>query len=247
MNNDEFKFGIKLTITITLIILGIIIGISIFVFTERKTEKDIYSEILSNTDKNTNIVDISEISLETKGINKEEFESYLRLFGYLVREYPELVEKEEKNTLMIDAAVILLNTLYTYNNEVDGIATFEADKINQIVKEMNGAYIDKKLDVKNVYKYDEEKNIYIPQIMEFPNCLYLETININKEYDKIEAEFKVAFPNENDSLSYTNSEPVDLETYTVKAVILENTEYEYSKYYVSSIEVISKEMVSYNK
>ena len=95
MNNDEFKFGIKLTITITLIILGIIIGISIFVFTERKTEKDIYSEILSNTDKNTNIVDISEISLETKGINKEEFESYLRLFGYLVREYPELVEKEE--------------------------------------------------------------------------------------------------------------------------------------------------------
>lgn len=246
MNNDEFKAGMKITIVATLIVIGIIIGFLIFVFSAKKTETDIYSEILSNTSKNANDIDVSEISLETKGIDKTEFESYLKLFGYLVRQYPELTEKEEKNTLMIDAAVRLLNTVYTYEYSEDGVTVFEADKINQIVKEMNGEYVSKNLEVENRYKYDEEKNVYIPQIQEFSDCLYLETASIKKDDDKIQAEFKVAFPNETEMSNYTNKLPVELETYTVKAVVLENLEYEYSKYYVSSIEVVSKEKVKYN-
>lgn len=246
MDNDEFKLGMKLTITITLIIIGIIIGFGVFIFSARNTETDIYSEILSNTSKDVNSIDVSEISLETKGIDKKEFESYLKLFGYLVREYPELVEKEEKNTLMIDAAVNLLNTVYTYEYTVDGETAFEADKINKIVREMNGQYINKNLEVKTRYKYDEEKNIYIPQEQETTECLYLETISIVKEDDKIETEFKVSFPNEETLSNYTNKLPVEIETYTVKAVVLENSEYEYSKYYVSDIKVVSKEMIKYN-
>lgn len=247
MDNEEFKVGIKLTITITLIIIGIIIGFLVFVFSSKNTETDIYSEIFSNTNKDVNSIKVSEISLETKGIDKEEFESYLNLFGYLVREYPELVEKEEKNTLMIDAAVNLLNTVYTYEYTVDEIPAFEADKINKIVREMNGEYIYKKLDVKTRYKYDEEKNVYIPQIEENTECLFLETISLVKEDDKIETEFKIAFPDEKTFSDYTNNLPVEMETYTVKAIILENSEYEYSKYYVSSIDVVKKEAVAYNK
>lgn len=247
MNNEEFKLGIKTTITITLIIIGIIIGVLIYVFSSRNTEADIYAEILSNTTKDLNSTSVSEISLETKGIDKEEFESYLKLFGHLVKEYPELVEKEEKHTLMLDAAVELLNTMYTYEeNNVNENLVLEADKINKIVREMNGEYINKKLNVKNRYKYDEEKNEYIVQANDFNECLLIETLNIVKEDEKIEAEFKVAFPDEKSFSDYTNNLPVEMQTYTVKAVILENSEYEYSKYYVSNIDVIKKETVSYN-
>ena len=42
-------------------------------------------------------------------------------------------------------------------------------------------------------------------------------------------------------------EPIlELETYNIKATILENKDYEFSKYYVSNIKQISKELVKYN-
>lgn len=247
MNNDQFKFGIKLTITICILVFIIIIGLFIYIFHSNKATPDIYSEILSNTSKDANLIDISEISLESKGINKEEFENYLSLFGRQVREYYTLEDKEEKNTLMLDSAVSFLTTLYMNEHVEDGILTYEADKINKIVTEMNGIYINKKLDVTEIYKYDEEKNVYIPQQLESPGYLYIETVDINKIEDRIEAEFKVAFPEETDALKYNNNEQVKIETYTVKAVILENEEYEYSKYYVSSLEILSKEKIEYNK
>lgn len=243
MDNEQFKLGMKITITIAIIVIGIIIGALINVFCIKPAKPDIYSEILSNTDKELDMTKVNEIALESKGIDKDEFNNYLSIFGLLVNKYPALDKEENEKTTMIDAAVEFLNTSFMYEPKMNEnqVETYEADKVNKIIKEMKGEYINKNLDVSVVYTYDANTNTYVPQEMEPTNCLLLETLDINKKDEKIETTFKVAFPGNGEYATYLEKEPIEIETFTIKAIVLENEEYEYSKYYVSNIEVVKKE------
>ena len=252
MNKEQFILGIKITIFISIVTLIIIIGILLYVFNSKKANPDFYSELLSSADTETSNIDVAEISLEAKGIDKEEFENYLSMFSHLFyegyyKDY-ELTQEELKDTQNMNMAIDFLDILYLYEGEKDeqGIIAYEVEKVNNIVKEMTGTYIYKKLDVKNIYSYDETKNVYIPNLQDNINTLLISMDELEKKDEKIEVIYKVAFAKESEKQKYLEGQKVELETYNIKATILENKDYEFSKYYVSSIKQISKELVKYN-
>ena len=63
----------------------------------------------------------------------------------------------------------------------------------------------------------------------------------------IEVKFKNVFVNNEEITKYINGEKVLLETYELKASLMENETYDYSKYYINNIELIKKDVVEYNK
>lgn len=246
MNNEQFKFGIKVTVAIFIIIIVIIIGVLIYVFNPHNAEVNIYSEILSNIENDNKI---SEISLETKGIDKQEFESYLSSFALL--EYNknlELSDEEAKNIGMINAAANFLDIVYLKEEQLEDESqiSYEADKVNKIIREMNGEYIEKNINVSKIYTFNEEQNTYSLQSSDKINSIFINLDEVTKTEDKIQVIYEVIFPTEEEYINYTEKKPVEIETYKIRATLLENEEYEYSKYYVSSINTISKEKVKYN-
>ena len=71
-------------------------------------------------------------------------------------------------------------------------------------------------------------------ISEFTYCTKIE--NISKNGDEIEVEYEVAIMTEEQYAKYLVSQELEVESYKVKAVIMKNVDYEYSKYFVKSIE-----------
>lgn len=49
---------------------------------------------------------------------------------------------------------------------------------------MTGTYIYKKLDVKNIYSYDETKNVYIPNLQDNINTLLISMEELEKKMKK---------------------------------------------------------------
>ena len=65
--------------------------------------------------------------------------------------------------------------------------------------------------------------------------------------DNIEVRFKNVFGTNEEITKLMNNEKVSLKTYEYKAIVKENSAFNYSKYYISSIELIDSEVVEYNK
>ena len=74
-------------------------------------------------------------------------------------------------------------------------------------------------------------------------------ISIQKEFfsDLINVKFTNVFGTNEEITKYMNNEKVSLNTYEFDAVLKENLSFEYSKYYISDIKLVSKEMKEYNK
>ena len=64
----------------------------------------------------------------------------------------------------------------------------------------------------------------------------MDITEISKTEDKIDVTYELAFMTKEQMADYMTGKDVDIETKTINAVILYNTDYMYSKYFVSSIE-----------
>ncbi len=70
---------------------------------------------------------------------------------------------------------------------------------------------------------------------EKPCCVEIE--DISKSDNKIEVCYKLAIFNQEQMAEYATTQEVLTETKKVKAIIICNTDYQYSKYFVNQIEV----------
>lgn len=208
----------KIILYIGCISLILIIAMAIYVFYPNKSTLSVYS-------------DEENISLEKDGIKTEEFNKYLLSISLLVNEeYEDKYGVEEiENIRMLDTAISYIHTLEeTPVLNEDGNYEYDANIINKIIQEMNGLNIEKNIPVGNKYTYNEEKNMYIvSEGNETITCTNIEIIEFSKKDNKIELVYKC-------NLGEKNS------NYKIKAILVENSSYEYSKYFVNTIEKISQ-------
>lgn len=249
MNDEELKKKVKRSVIIFAIGLIIIVIGVIYIMASPTSKKNIYEEYNSNTELTAGV---SKVFLETKGINKEELEKYLSVAAILRRtEVPTDVldaEKDNYKYMLVTANFIkdVLGEELTLN-ETDNISYVEDTKINNILKELFGKYIQDNLNVTNYFEYNAEEAKYVVKNTEdyFSYLVELSEVEVNDSL--IEIKFKNVFGNNEEITKFINNENVSLETYEFKATLMENEEYEYSKYYINNIELINKETVEYNK
>ncbi len=221
MTDRELKKHLKkLSISIILVAL-VMIMLSVYTLGSTKAQFSIY-----NSSKYTN-------NLQALGIEEEEFKKYLSMFGNLVN------DKYDENETILNTASYFMDNMYSaYEikiNEV-GMKYYDANIINEVVKEINGTYVKENIDGGQTYTYNIENNIYTQNQTqtEIPYCI--EITEISKNGEQIEVTYKLAMLTNEQMAEYMTGKKVDFETKTVKAIILNNTDYEYSKYFVSSIE-----------
>lgn len=252
MNDEKLKKGIKRSFMIFFLGLILIAIIVFYISISPNPKKTIYDEF-SNSDEVT--TEVSKVFLETKGINKEELEKYLSVGAILIREdLPKDILKEEKDNYKY---MLLANSFITdvkgeelALDETNNIPYVESDKVNEILKELNGKFIRNSLNVIGYYEYVEDelgnkkyniknKEDFVSYLVEFSEAEFLS--------DNIEVKFKNVFGTNEEITKLMNNEKVSLKTYEYKAIVKENSTFNYSKYYISSIELMGSEVVEYNK
>lgn len=208
------KLGIACIISFVLIII-----LSVYTLGSTKAKLSIYE----NSEYSDN--------LELLGINEEEFKQYLTLFGRLIKE-------DEENIANLDLVTEFIDYMYpTYVVQTEG-KSYEANIINEVAKEIRGTVIDKKSDLKETYTYNQDVGIYTKYKKDDTifHCIDIE--EISKDGDKIVVIYKLAEMTTMQMSDYMIGKETDFKEYKVKAVIMNNVEYQYSKYFVSSIEKI---------
>ena len=252
MNDEKFKKGIKRSFILFFLGLIFITIIVFYISISPNPKKTIYDEF-----NNSEVVttEVSKVFLETKGINKEEFEKYLSVGAILTREdLPKDISKEERDNYKY---MLLANSFITdvkgeelALDEINNISYVESNKVNEILKELNGKFIKNNLNVTGYYEYIEDelgnkkyniqnKEDFVSYLVEFSEVEFLS--------DNIEVRFKNVFGTNEEITKLMNNEKVSLKTYEYKAIVKENSAFNYSKYYISSIELIDSEVVEYNK
>lgn len=209
----------KIIIGIGCVSLILVIAIAIYVFFPQKTTISVYSD--------TQIV-----NLEKDGIKTEEFNKYLAAVSLLVNEeYEDIYGAEEiENIRMLDTAI---SHIHLSGEEIPdlnetGNYEYDANTINKIIQEINGLNIEKSIPVGNKYTYNEEKNVYVvSENNTITACEIIEIEEFSKKDNKIELTYK-CYLGEKDS------------TYKIKAILVENSDYKYSKYFVNTIEKIAQ-------
>lgn len=219
MTDLQFKKRLKKFVPIPILLILGIIALSIYILGSNKAELSIYTSAET------------ENKLQALGINEEEFKQYLSIAGYMLND-----SNEEKLKL----AANFIDTLCSaYEAEVaeDGSKNYEKEMMNQVLKEMTGDYIKEDIDISQYYTYDEQTTVYtqIKNFEEKPYCIEIE--DISKNDDKIEVRYKLAILNNEQMAEYANNQEMQVETRKVKAVIICNSDYQYSKYFVSQVEV----------
>lgn len=240
MDEEKFKNSLKKTIIVIIVVLIFILIIGIYIFNSKKAQLSIYS----NKEQGN--------MFQSIGMKEEEFKQYLSVFSLLVNEKYNQDGYDDKtldNMRVLDTAISYIEEMSSYevtqNNE--GLQTYEANIINEIAKEIKGMYISNNIDAGNLYTYDETQNVYIKNESEYTTVYCTQIDEIEKKDGKIITTYKCIFPKDNELSEYQENNPIEIETYTIKATIVENTDYEYSKYFISSIEKISNENVKYNE
>ena len=155
MNDEKFKKGIKRSFILFFLGLIFITIIVFYISISPNPKKTIYDEF-SNSEVVT--TEVSKVFLETKGINKEEFEKYLSVGAILTREdLPKDISKEERDNYKY---MLLANSFITdvkgeelALDEINNISYVESNKVNEILKELNGKFIKNNLNVTGYYEY----------------------------------------------------------------------------------------------
>lgn len=221
MTDRDLKKSFK-KLGIIFAVMGVLIVIlSVYTLSSTKTELSIYdkSECSNN--------------LQALGINEDEFKKYLSIFGNLIIESS---NENEQNLNMISEFIDEMCPIYEAIIDESGLKCYDAEIVNNIAKELKGQGINKKsYDVNTNYIYNEEKNSYIQSknLKEKTVCNKID--NITKNGDKIDVTYELIVM---DSEKLVSENEENLKKYKVKAIILNNLEYEYSKYFVSDIEKI---------
>ena len=135
-------------------------------------------------------------------------------------------------------------------NETTNESTIYEQKVKEILKEFNGKYVKDNLNVENYFKFTEDElgnKYYVVKNSEDFVSYITELTEVDINGDLINVKFTNVFGTNEEITKYMNNEKVSLNTYECDAVLKENLSFEYSKYYISDIKLVSKEMKEYNK
>ena len=251
MSNEEFRKKITIRLVIFLIAVGLVLGMVYYTFFYLKANLSIAEDYNAN-DTDVDLA-VSKNYLETKGIDKDELEKYLAVITNLkmvkVPKDIEASEAEKKDNYMkVTTAINLLKEVKGEEidiNETTGDKTYSKEKIHGVLKELLGMFIKENVNVENYYELNEENNYVIKkEDNTLSHLVELEDVNIN--YDIITAKFKSVFGTNEEISKLMNNEKIRLQTYEYRVELKMNSKYDYSKYYVVSVEQIGKEEIEYN-
>lgn len=249
MNDIKFKKGVKRSFKLFFVGIVVILLMLIYISISPKSKKTIYDEYNVSDDMATGV---SKVYLETKGIKKEELEKYLSVAAILTRDNVNKDIEEKENYIYMQTVINFLSDItgneLEENDETEEV-TIEAKKVEDILKEFNAKYIKNNLNVTNFFEYVEDElgnKYYLVKNQEDFVSYLIEISDVQISGDLIEVTFKNVFGTNEEITKLMNNEKVSLDTYEYKAIIKENLEYEYSKYYISEINVINMEKKDYN-
>lgn len=210
----------KLSVLLVFVILAIVL-LSVYTLGFGKAELSLYTSAESQ-DK-----------LQALGIGEDEFKQYLSIAGYRIQ-----TDSDEK---MLNMATDFIDTLCSaYEAEVgeDGTKSYDMDVIKEVSKEMTGTNFKGTIPENEFYQYHAETNMCtsMKEPSEKPFCVNIK--DVSKNDDKIEVTYELAVVTPEQMAEYSTNGKLDLDTQTVKAVIICNSDYEYSKYFISSVEEV---------
>lgn len=223
MTDRELKKRLKKLGIAFLLAFVVIIMLLIYILGSTKAKLSIYtsSEVTNN--------------LQALGIEDEEFKQYLSVVGNLVD------ENYSQSQRILNTTIYFINNMcssYEVQTNENGLKIYDAEVVNEIAKEINGAYVKEGFETGESYTYHKEQNIYEQNKELDKNPYCIEIKEIAKNGDKIEVTYELAIMTSEQMAEYMTGKELEFETHTVKAIIMNNTNYKYSKYFVSSIEEI---------
>lgn len=223
MTNIQLKKALKKLGMAVVLIIFVMIGLSVYTLGSTKAELSIYEN--AEYEKN----------LQALGIEEEEFKEYLSLAGYL--------SQNDGYEECLNMATSFMDTLCSsYEPEMaeDGTKSYDFNIINDILKEIIGDYIKGDGKENEYYKFDKEANLYVKnkELEEIPYCLEIK--EISKNDNTIEVTYDLAFMTPKERTEYIANQNIDVDKHTMKAIIMCNTDYTYSKYFISQIEEVEK-------
>lgn len=224
MTDKELKKRLKkLAIALILVVICMIILLG-YTLGSQKAELSLYT--------NSGYVD----NLQSLGLKEEEFKQYLALFGYLAdSEYSE----KEKMLNMATNFMEVMCPSYEPQTDANGLKSYDADGIKEIVKEVKGMSGKEDLEEGQYYIYEKESNQFKQK--QPMDCLMdcQEIKEITKNGEEIEVIYTFyAMTKEQMAEFRTGQSQEEYTIHTAKAVIVPNAEYEYSKYFVREIKEI---------
>lgn len=219
MTDKELKKKFKKLVLILAIFFIVIITLLGYTLGSKKANLSVYT----SSD--------AEINMTALGINEDEFYSYLSIAGFCINENSKL-----------ELATYFIDNMCSQNATDDngnGEKQYDKTLINDVLKEFCGEFIKSKLKDDDYYKYEEQSDSYvqIKELEKIPYCLDIE--EISKKDDDIEVIYKLALMTSNQMANFENEKKEELEIHTVKATIMSNTDYKYSKYFISNIEEVN--------
>ena len=227
MNNEQFSFGMKISIILTCIVLAAGIAILVNVLKVNNTSSSVLSEV-------------SKTNVEAQFENDDELKQYLQVFALMVQE--ETANKAKQ----VETCIGFLNQIFWYEsiNTHEGYACYEEQIIKNVAREMLGVSM---LETSEEIIYDSEYKGYRYALAEeFLKGKCMDIININKQDETYEIEYTCTFPGESGLYELAEGNPINLNTYKIKATLQKNEKYEYSKYYLKNVELLDKDVVQYN-
>lgn len=218
MTDRELKKNIKklgIVLSLMLVLVG---GLAVYTLRDKKAELSIYT--------NAEYTD----NLQALGIEEKEFREYLSVFGNLVDE-----NYSEKERTM-NMAVHFLENMSSYEAQENGGKMYEAEVIDKIAQEVVGDFIKEEINSSEIYEFRKAENEYVQKqdIERIPYCVEIK--EVSKKEDKIEVVYTLAMMTKEQMAEYLTGQKSDLQTYHVKLELMNNKEYEYSKYFVSHME-----------
>lgn len=227
MNNEQFSLGMKISIIITCIVLAAGIILLVNVLRTKNTSNSVLEEV-------------SKTNVEAQFKNNEELKQYLQVFALMVQ------EEKATEAKHLETSIGFLNQIFWYEpiNTKEGYACYEEEIIKNVAREMLGVFV---LETSEEIIYDSEYKGYRYALAgEFLNGKCMDISNVNKQDEIYEIEYTCTFPGESGLYELSEGKSINLTTYTIKAILQKNENYEYSKYYLKNIELLSKDIVQYN-
>ena len=209
----------KLSVLLIFLMLAIVL-LSVYTLGFGKAELSLYTSAESQ-DK-----------LQALGIGEDEFKQYLSIAGYMIQ-----IDSDEKMLNMATDFIDMLCSAYEAEVGEDGTKSYDMEIIKNVSEEMIGTYFKGTIQDNEYYQYHAETNMCtsIKESDEKPFCVKIK--DVSKNDDKIEVTYELAVVTSEQMAEYSTNGKLDLDTQTVKAVIICNSDYEYSKYFISEVEV----------
>lgn len=223
MTDRELKKQLKKLAIAFLGMMLLLIALSVYTLGSTKAELSLYTQ----SEKADYI--------KILGLNEDELKQYLSVVSNLG-----IDSQKNEGIKMLDMATNFIDTMcsaYEAQTNENGQRYYDASIIDQVIKEINGKFIKTRNSLEDRYIYSKEENSYIQNKVsdKTPYCLQIE--EIVPEGDNMKVTYQLAYMTDSQMAEYRTGKEVDLEIYTIEATLLKNTDYEYSKYFLSDLEI----------